>query len=152
MAYTRFYDDPDRIMKKLQESTDQGLYYLNCPGNGEKPPFVEDPNIILQKWGANLHEDRVQVESELFRIREPLTRDCERKVYTSTAISYPSYKKEVTSQPRTVMPAWTARDLEQNHRYILPLDPQEHVMPTFPNNISTRVMEKDAMINKSVRG
>ena len=50
------------------------------------------------------------------------------------------------------MPAWTARDLEQNHRYILPLDPQEHVMPTFPNNISTRVMEKDAMINKSVRG
>jgi len=79
MAFTRFYDDPDRIMKKLQESTDQGMYYLNCPGNGEKPPYVADPNIILQKWGANLHENRIEVESELFRIREPLKRDCERK-------------------------------------------------------------------------
>jgi len=52
----------------------------------------------------------------------------------------------VTSQPRTTMPAFTARDLEQNHRYILPLNPQEHFMPTFPNNISTRILEKDASI------
>jgi hypothetical protein len=148
MAFTRFYDDPDRIMKKLQESTDQGMYYLNCPGNGEKPPFVSDPMIVLQKWGANLHENRVSVESELLGINERLTRDCERKPYTSTAISYPTYKKEITSQPRSTMPVWTARDLEQNHRYILPLNPQEHFMPTFPNNISTRVLEKDATINK----
>jgi len=52
----------------------------------------------------------------------------------------------VTSQPRTTMPAFTARDLEQNHRYILPLNPQEHFMPTFPNNISTRILEKDASL------
>ena len=41
-----------KIMKKLQESTDQGLYYLNQPGNGERPPFINDPQIILQKWGT----------------------------------------------------------------------------------------------------
>ena len=47
--FTRFYDDPSRIMKKLQESTDQGLYYLNQPGNGDRPPFIDDPQILLQK-------------------------------------------------------------------------------------------------------
>ena len=146
MAFTRFWDDPDCVMKRLQESTDIGMYYLNTPGNGEKPPFIEDPNIILQKWGANLHNNRVSVESELLGIHYNLTRDSQERKFSSTAISYPSYKKEVTSQPRTTMPAFTARDLEQNHRYILHLNPQEHYMPTFPNNISTRILVKDANI------
>lgn len=146
MAFTRFWDDPDCVMKRLQESTDIGMYYLNTPGNGDKPPFMEDPNIILQKWGANLHNNRVNVESELLGIHYNLTRDSLERTFSSTPISYPSYKKEVTSQPRTTMPAFTARDLEQNHRYILPLNPQEHFMPTFPNNISTRILEKDASL------
>jgi hypothetical protein len=122
------------------------MYYFNTPGNGDKPPFMEDPNIILQKWGANLHNNRVQVESELLGMHYNLTRDTQERKFSSTPISYPSYKKEVTSQPRTIMPAFTARDLEQNHRYILPLNPQEHYMPTFPNNISTRILEKNASL------
>ena len=143
MAFTRFYDDPDRIMKKLQESTDVGMYYLNQPGNGEKPHYIKDPSIILQKWGANLHENRVQVESELMGMNYTLSRDCTRKPFTSTPISYPTYSKEVTVQPRTIAPVWTARDLEQSHRFILPLDPQEHVIPTFSNNVSSRILERD---------
>ena len=63
MAFTRFHDDPDRIMKQLQESTDQGMYQLNQPGNGDRPHYIKDPSIILQKWGANLHKDKVGVES-----------------------------------------------------------------------------------------
>jgi hypothetical protein len=146
MAFTRFWDDPDCVMKRLQESTDIGMYYLNTPGNGDKPPFIEDPNIILQKWGGNLHKNRVQVESELLGINYNLSRDNQERKFSSTPIQYPSYKKEITSQPRTIMPAFTARDLEQNHRYILPLNPQEHYMPTFPNNVSTRILVKDATI------
>jgi hypothetical protein len=143
MAFTRFYDDPSRIMKQLQESTDQGLYYLNQPGNGDRPPFMEDPSILIQKWGANLHEDKTRVESELFGINYPLTRDNTRKQFEIQPIEYPTYKKEVTTQSRTVAPVWTARDLEQNHRFILPLDPQEHVIPLFEQNVSTRMLEKN---------
>lgn len=143
MAFTRFYDDPCRIMKKLQESTDQGLYYLNQPGNGDRPPFMEDPSIIIQTWGANLHKDRVGVESELRGINYRLSHDAPRKPFTTDANEYPTYKKEVTSQSRTIAPVWTARDLEQNHRSILPLDPQEHVIPVFEHNVSTRIVEKN---------
>ena len=143
MAFTRFYDDPDRIMKKLQESTDQGMYYLNQPGNGDKPYYIKDPSIILQKWGANLHQNKTCVESELRGLNYTLSRDDTRKPFNTTAIRYPIYKKEITGQPRTTDPVWTARDLEQPHRFILPLDPQEHVIPSFDNNISTRIIEKN---------
>ena len=143
MAFTRFYDDPCRIMKKLQESTDQGLYYLNQPGNGDRPPFIEDPSIVLQTWGANLYHDRVGVESELLGINVRLSRDGQRKPFTADAIQYPTYKKEITTQSRTIAPVWTARDLEQDHRYVLPMDPQENVIPVFEHNVSTRIAEKN---------
>jgi hypothetical protein len=145
MAFTRFHDDPDRIMKKLQESTDQGLYYLNQPGNGDKVPFIRDSQVILQKWGANLHHDRIQVESNLMGIPYKLSRDCSRPTFHTSPIQYPEYKKEVTCQPRTIAPVWTARDLEQSHRWDLPLDPQSNVIIPFHANISTRVLEKDSI-------
>ena len=65
MSFTRFHDDPCRINKQLQESTDPGRYMLNVPGNGDKPCFMEDPYIRLQKWGANLHTNTINLESEL---------------------------------------------------------------------------------------
>lgn len=145
MAFTRFHDDPDNIMKHLQESTDQGLYYLNRPGNGTKPPYIEDPNIILQKWGANLHENRVGVESNLLGIDIRLTRDVSRKPFQSTAIEYPNYKKEITCQPRSIMPAWTARNVEQPRWNILTLDPQENCIAPFAA-VSTRILEKNSMV------
>ena len=145
MAFTRFHDDPDNIMKHLQESTDQGLYYLNRPGNGTNPPYIEDPNIILQKWGANLHENRVGVESNLLGIDVRLTRDVSRKPFQSTAIEYPNYKKEITCQPRSIMPAWTARNVEQPRWNILTLDPQENCIPPFAA-VSTRILEKNSMV------
>ena len=48
MAFTRFHDDPCRIAKQLQESTDQGSYYLNVPGNGMNPNFFVDSHIRSQ--------------------------------------------------------------------------------------------------------
>jgi hypothetical protein len=141
--FTRFYDDPDRIMKKLQESTDQGLYYLNQPGNGDRPPFVNDPQIILQKWGANLHEDRVKVESELMGIHNKLSRTQKSVLLTTTPISYPNYTKEITSQPRTTHPAWNARDLQQSVWKPLYFNAQENIELPFHANISTRILEKN---------
>ena len=148
MSFTRFHDDPCRIMKQLQQSTDPCLYYLNQPGNGTSPPLMGDPQVLLQKWGANLRTNTINLESNLLGMNRPLGRDCPNTVYQNTtpssrAISYPVYQKEVTEQPRTTNPAWTARDLEQTNWWILPLNPQENVCLPFQNNLDTRKLEKD---------
>ena len=143
MAFTRLYDDPTSVMKKLQQSTDQGLYYLNQPGNGERPPFINDPQIILQKWGANLHEDRIKVDSELKGMHHKLSRNQPTFHLTTTPISYPEYNTEVTSQPRATHPVWNARDLQQYRESILPLKAQENVELPFQANISTRILERN---------
>jgi hypothetical protein len=145
MAFTRFHDDPQRIKKYLQESTDQGRYMLDVPGTGPNPCFMEDPHIRLQKWGANLHSNTVNLESALIGIGDKLTHDCLLNTKTfpnSNQMNYPTCQP-FTEQPRTTNPAWTARDLQQDHFKILLLDPQEHTCIPFQNNLNTRLIEKD---------
>jgi hypothetical protein len=145
MAFTRFHDDPDRVMKKLQESTGPGLYSIGQPGNGSKPHYIKDPSIILQKWGANLYNDRVNVESELLGINYRLNRDTvSQKKIDTDEIVYPVYSKEVTSQSRAVVPVWMTRDVEQTKLWYLPLNPQENAILPFEVT-STRLLEKDKM-------
>ena len=50
MANTRFYYDPCRTKKELQQATDPGRWILNVPGNGENPYYIEDPQIRIQKF------------------------------------------------------------------------------------------------------
>ena len=40
MAFTRFHDDPCRIQKYLEETTNVGNYEINVPGVGAKPLTV----------------------------------------------------------------------------------------------------------------
>jgi len=148
MAFTRFHDDPCRIQKKLQETTGAGRYILNMPGTGDMPAFMDDPFIRMQKWGANLMTNTVNLESDLRGLTRHLSRDykqsdeyTKRAVKTET-VKYPTIQA-MTEQPRATHPAWTARDLEQVNWYLLPLDPQENTCFTFENNISTRILEKD---------
>ena len=65
MSFTRFHDDPERIKKQAQESSDVGRYWLNTPGQGVNIGFVEDAHIRLQGWGANLRNNTVELESDL---------------------------------------------------------------------------------------
>jgi hypothetical protein len=150
MANTRFNYDPCRTIKHLQQSTDPGRYMLNMPGNGDTPCYIEDPQIIIQKWGANLRTNSINLESELRGInRRYIGRDCLGKdeytqyVVPSKPIEYPTCNNLFTEQSRAIMPAWTARDLEQVDWYILPLNPQENTCMPFINNLNTRVLEKD---------
>ena len=64
MASTRFYDDDARVQKRLEESLNAGLYHMDVPGNGLRVPFLEDPRIRLEKWGANLRTNTVDLESD----------------------------------------------------------------------------------------
>ena len=151
MSFTRFHDDDARIIKSLQQSTDPGRYMLSVPGNGNKPFFYNDPSIRMQKWGANLQTNSINLESDLKGLTRKLNNDCEKvndykaNAVRSNKIKYPNCLP-TTEQPRAINPAWTARDLEQVNWYILPLDPQENVCIPFRNNISTRILEKDYFV------
>jgi hypothetical protein len=160
MAFTRFHDDPARISKQLQQMTDTGRWVLNVPGNGDKPHFALDPQIIPQKWGANLWTNSVDISSSLLGIDKSLNRDVPlgllqketpskvpslgNVVRSSSRIEYPVCDSFLTTdQSRVIMPAWTARDLQQNHAYILPNNPQLNTEMPFQNYVNTRIFEKD---------
>ena len=152
MAFTRFHDDPARIKKQLQQSTDPGRWVLDVPGCGENPSYMADPQIRIQTWGGNLMTNSVQMEGELRGVGRILSRDClgkdEYKKFDvhSRAIQYPTNTSMYTEESRTIMPAWTARDLEQVNWGILPLNPQENTCMAFQNNVSTRILEKDFFV------
>ena len=153
MANTRISYDPCRTVKSLQESTGPGRYTMNVPGNGDKPSYMEDPHIRIQKWGANLRTNAINLESDMLGLNRPLGRDClgkdnyETHVVETEQVNYPNNSMLYTEQSRAIMPAWTARDLEQVDWYTLPLDPQENTCIPFLNNLSTRTLEKDYFNN-----
>ena len=154
MAFTRFHDDPARIEKQLQETTGLGRYMLNVPGNnGDMPCFMEDPYIRMQKWGANLMTNTVNLESDLLGLTRKNNKDTlSENNYVTKAVS--SEKKAYpvctpsTDQSRVTMPAWMFRDLEQVNWSILPLNPQENTCFPFQNNLNTRLIEKDTFVTK----
>jgi len=149
MAFTRFKYDDCRTKKELQQATDPGRWILNVPGNGDKPSYIEDPQIIPQKWGANLRTNTINLESDLRGVNRRLTRDClgknEYQNYnvSNEQIQYPNCSKLTTEQSRATNPAWWYRDLEQVDWYYLPINPQLNTCLPFQNNLSTRVLEKD---------
>jgi len=153
MAFTRFHDDPCRINKQLQESTGVGRYMLNVPGNGDKPIYMEDPSIRMQKWGGNLMTNTINVESDLMGLSRNTNRDdvtqnnFEKHAVNSKSVQYTS-SNTTTDQSRATHPAWTFRDLEQVNWNILPLNPQENTCLTFQNNLNTRILERDRFIPK----
>jgi|TARA_X000000368_G_scaffold418721_1_gene419596 hypothetical protein len=151
MAFTRFHDDPCRIQKYLDETTEIENYRINVPGYGDKPVFINDPYLRIQKWGANLSENKTELESDLMGITRKLNRDSVKennynnKLYNRNI--YPEYNNEITHQSRSTHPAWLLREIDSintsnNFNYLL-LDPQEHVCIPFHNNISSRIIEKD---------
>ena len=151
MSFTRFHDDECRIEKQLQEQSDPGRYMLNVPGPGDDLCFMEDPFIRMQKWGTNLRTNTINLESDLRGLTRSLTHDCnglnnyEVHRANSTALTYGSCQP-ITDQSRATHPAWEYRDLEQNNRYILPLNPQENTCIPFQNNLSSRILEKDYFV------
>ena len=79
-----------------------------------------------------------------------MNRDCvdqlkyKRQTVYASPIDYPVCDTFLTTeQSRAIMPAWTARDLQQNHSYILPNNPQANTEMPFKNYTSTRILEKD---------
>jgi len=149
MACTRFKYDDARTKKELQQSTDPGRWIMNVPGNGDDLCFIEDPQIIMQKWGANLRTNTINLESDLKGVNRHISRDClgkdEFKKYNvpNQSIEYPTCNNLFTDQSRATHPAWWYRDVEQPNWEYPPLNPQVNTCLPFQNNLSTRILEKD---------
>jgi hypothetical protein len=158
MASTRFRDDQARKEDQLRQSTMPCDYIMNAPGNGPTPPFMEDPHIRLQKWGANLASNYTSLETSLMGIRQS-HRDCLGKdEYNKPTISvdniqYPSNSLLTTGQPRATNPAWELRD-NASERFGEPtfVNPQSNIFQPFNINTSTRILEKDYYNEKNIRG
>ena len=148
MSFTRFHDDPCRIAKQVEESSNVGKYRLNVPGNGLKPLYMEDPYIRLQKWGGNLRTNVVEIEESLRGLNRKLNRDClaennyKNFAPNSSSVEYPEYGM-FTEQPRAIMPAWELRGIQSREMPYLHRDPQANIMMTFENNVHSRITEVD---------
>jgi hypothetical protein len=156
MAFTRFHDDPARLAKYAEETSYAGRYYLNTPGQGINLPFLEDPNIRLQKWGANLTNNTVNLESDLRGLTRPLCHDVievnQYDVHAVTTIPY-MYRNSApfVEESRASHPAFMYRDLEQarwEHPWINPL---ANIERKFEHSIQTRILEKDSFVPKIPR-
>jgi len=153
MAFTRYNYDDLRTKKILQESTGLCRYMLNVPGQGNNPCYMEDPHIRMEKWGANLMKNSINLESDLRGLTRKINRDL---IGVNEHASKPSQSKQPkypvsevsTDQSRATHPAWMMKDLEQSNWNYLHDNPQEHVNIPFNNNLSTRILEKDHFVPK----
>lgn len=149
MAFTRFHDDPARIYKELQQSTFAGRYALDTPGPGIQMPFMEDPQIRAQKWGANMWSDSTNLESELRGLGRPLTHDVktygESKIHSGYQIAFPSNDTH-TDESRATHPAWMFRDIEQTRWEAPFINPQAHAIRPFSEPIQSRILAKDHFV------
>ena len=151
MAFTRFHDDPARIKKQIEESSFAGRYMLNTPGQGTDLPFFEDPQLRLQKWGANLRNNTVNLESDLRgltrRTNRDLIDDNDYKQHAAIT-SHQNYnnKQPFIEESRVSHPAWMYKDLEQSRWESPFLNPLNGLEKLFNENIQTRILEKDFFV------
>lgn len=147
--FTRFHDDEVRIQAQMRAQTFAGRYAIAMPGPGVDLPFQEDAQLRLQRWGANLRNETVNVESDLMGMTRSLNRDdVDSNNYIATAVSSTMPTSYGTATPmveesRASVPAWQFREAEHS-RWELPwTNPQAHLEKPFHDNLPTRLLEKD---------
>tara|TARA_B100001093_G_scaffold518355_1_gene602886 strand:- start:1830 stop:2318 length:489 start_codon:yes stop_codon:yes gene_type:complete len=152
MAFTRFNYDDARVKKNLQQATGPGRYILDKPGWGAKPGIFNDPQMRINTWGANLTKDfdhLIDVETLLWNKDTKLSKyNCNYKFVkqmnkSSTGHQFPVYNKPVTDESRATHPAFQYRDLQQHQPTPLFFNPQQNIDLRFPNNVNTRLIERD---------
>ena len=153
MAFTRFHDDPARIRKYAQETSFASRYHLNVPGIGDNMPFQEDPQLRLQKWGANLTTNTINLESDLIGLTRKFTRDdinvndYKKNAVKTDPLTYSSTDPTVL-ESRASHPAWLYKDLDQTRWETPFINPQVNAENKLHTGLQTRVLEKDNFVPK----
>ena len=73
--FTRTKDTGNRIKLDLEVLSHSNNYQFGTPGNGKKLSYVTNPEIRLQKWGANLANNTINLEHDLLGQTRQLNRD-----------------------------------------------------------------------------
>jgi hypothetical protein len=151
MAFTRFHDDPERIKKALEQTTYTGRYQINVPGQGIDLPFMEDTQIRLQGWGANLSSGGTDIESDLRGLTRKLARDnIATNDYKMAAAPYnPNMypgQDPFVEESRATHPAWRYKDLEQTRWETPFLPPIQDIVRNPEFEVSSRKLAKDEYI------
>jgi hypothetical protein len=147
--FTRFHDDAARVQAQTEMSIFRGAYALEMPGQGLDLPFQSDPQIRMQKWGANLVAGATDVEGDLRGLTRRLNRDlpginCHRTHATQLYLTLPSRTETpFVQESRATHPAWTFRAPEID-RWEQPfVNPQANTEIPFLCQIHSRVIAKD---------
>jgi len=151
MSFTRFHDDPARIIKKNIETSSINDYIFNVPGNtmGIQSHYYEDPQLRLQKIGGQQYNNMIQVETMLRNSHVKLNRDHVRlNNYKRNSMNVSPMKtkvieKTITSESRTTHPVFEYREKQSHRPNILLEDPQRNIFIPFQNNLDTNILEKD---------
>jgi hypothetical protein len=149
MPFTRFYDDPFRIEKRLELSTFEGRYQLDRPGPGVQMPFMEEPQMRLQKWGANLQSNTVNLESDLRGMTRKLNRDdipsneYRNHATDSHPLQFYASQNPFVEESRASHPAWTYRAVPVDRWEQPMLNPQSNLEKPFLNNVQTRILRRN---------
>ena len=111
MSFTRFRDDPARMEDQLFQLTKTGRYQIDKPGPGENLPYIDEPQMRLDSWGANLSTEKTNLESDLRGLTRKLNRDLleENNYMNYKSKSIPlSYRKveSFIEESRASHPAW----------------------------------------------
>lgn len=155
MSFTNCRSDPARLKKEAEISSNPGRYYLVVPGQGRDLPFIEDPHLRLEKWGANAMTNILNIENDLKGLTRPLNRDYlnvneyTKYVPPSSLKTYKKIDSCITDESRASCPAFVFRSIE-NSRWEEPfINPQANIELPFHANIQTRILEKDRAFESS---
>jgi len=128
------------------------------PGTGPTPCFFNDPQIRMQKWGANLDSvingAPIDINSDLTGRTRKLTKYCTNKKFPNAGVpitqkvDYPICGDALTDESRATHPAWQYRAVKQHREDTLFFNPQENVCMRFHNNLNTRLLERDNFVPK----
>jgi hypothetical protein len=146
--FTRFFDDEARREKQAQITSYQGRYFIDTPGPGLDMSFQEDPQLRIQRWGANMKTNTVNLESDLRGMTRKLNRDYQEENNYNNHAAFSDKLEFRTTAPyveesRASHPAWMYRSVEPN-RWEMPwINPQANLEKEFSDNIQTRIIEKD---------
>uniref|UniRef100_A0AB39JEN0 Uncharacterized protein n=1 Tax=Florenciella sp. virus SA2 TaxID=3240092 RepID=A0AB39JEN0_9VIRU len=153
MAFTRFHDDYNRILKTNLETSAKNEYIFNVPNNfNNKNIYLDDPHIRLQKLGNPQFVNMVDAESELKTLTLKNMRDYVKNQYPKTELNYnkvPVYNvsKDITNESRSSHPAWSYRSMQQYRPEYLFHDPQKNTTMKFENNVDSNLLLKDNYTN-----
>ena len=159
MSFTRFHDDPARVIIQNRQATGPGRWTLDKPGNGSEPCYMADPQILAQQWAGNLWTQSVDIQSSLLGLDRDLNKDClgineydkraRETLSNARPLQYPVCSSLTTEQSRVIAPAWTARDLEQVNWQPLLSNPQQHAIVNFTRDVSSRILEKEKFLRSN---